>query len=167
MIMGGSDRADGPAGDHASGSDSDAETVFSRSGWFPHVVRGEPGLMLRLGAGADALHQPRTFLVPISERHLGVIRDDLARHLLLWCALLPLCDAAGIRGPLDQDAAVALLDPILLGPSARIDAHFREAGTDPTLLVAYGADLRLLEAGRVLDALHTATEQPDWQRTRR
>src|SRR5690606_5376478 len=138
VIMGGSDRADGPAGDHASGSDSDAETVFSRSGWFPHVVRGEPGLMLRLGAGADALHQRRTVLDPISDGHLVVIRDDSAGHLLLWCGLLPLCDAAGIRGPLDQDAAVALLAPIPRGPSARFNAHFRQAGTDPTLLVAYG-----------------------------
>ncbi|MFD6069832.1 DUF6357 family protein [Amycolatopsis lurida] len=35
--------------------------------------------------------------------------------MLLWSAILPLCEAAGIRGPLDESAAVALLDPILLG----------------------------------------------------
>lgn len=140
------------------------ETVFARTGWIPQVVRGDGQLRVRLGAGADVLHQPRTFSFPISERHLEVIRDDLARHLLLWCAVLPLCDAAGTRGPLDEDAAVALLDPILLGAPAEVDAHFRETGTDTTMLVAHGADIRLLEAGRVFDSLHSATPESDTRR---
>jgi len=140
------------------------ETVFARTGWIPSVVREDGALRVELGAGADALHQPRTFSFPIAERHLEVIRDDLARHLLLWVAVLPLCDAAGTAGLLDEDAAVALLDPVLLGPPEEVDALFRAAGTRTTTLVAHGADLRLLERGQVLDSLGSATERADWER---
>lgn len=140
------------------------ETVVVRTGWIPSVVREDGHLRVELGAGADALHQPRTFSFPIAERHLEVIRDDLARHLLLWCAVLPLCDAAGTTGPLDEHAAVALLDPILLGPPAEVDALFREVRTHTTTLVAHGADLRLLERGQVVDSLRSATEQADPKR---
>ncbi|MCC8477617.1 DUF6357 family protein [Streptomyces globisporus] len=88
------------------------DIVFTRrSGWIPNVIRGDDGLKLMLGAGADANHEPRTFTFPIGEAHLAVIQEDLARHLLLWSAVLPLCDAAGTRGELDENAAVALLDP--------------------------------------------------------
>lgn len=91
------------------------DIVFTRrSGWIPQVIREDGELKLMLGAGADANHEPRTFTFPIGEAHLAVIREDLARHLLLWSAVLPLCDAAGTRGKLDENAAVALLDPILL-----------------------------------------------------
>lgn len=137
------------------------EAVFARSGWFPRVVRSDDGLRLELGAGADALHQPRTFSFPISEAHLGVIRDDLARHLLLWCAVLPLCDAAGIRDPLDEDAAVALLEPVLLGTPEQVDALFHEKNVDTMTLVRYGADVELLERGQVVESLHSATEHAD------
>ena len=92
------------------------DIVFTRSGsgWIPNVVRADGELKLLLAAGADANHEPRTFTVPISEAHLAVIREDLARHLLLWSAVLPLCDAAGTRGRLDENAAVALLDLSLI-----------------------------------------------------
>lgn len=143
---------------------SGRETVVVRAGWIPSVVREDGELRVELGAGADALHQPRTFSFPIAERHLQVIRDDLARHLLLWCAVLPLCDAAGTTGPLDEDAAVALLDPILFGPPAEVDALVREVGMHTATLVAHGADTRLLERGQVLDSLGSATEQADWGR---
>lgn len=137
------------------------EAVFARSGWFPRVVRSDDGLRLQLGAGADALHQPRTFSFPISEEHLGVMRDDLARHLLLWCAVLPLCDAAGIRDALDEDASVALLEPVLLGTPEQVDALFREKNVDTMTLVRYGADVELLERGQVVESLHSATEHAD------
>lgn len=140
------------------------ETVFARSGWFPRVVQGDGGLRLELGAGADALHQPRTFSFPISEGHLDVVRDDLARHLLLWCAVLPLCDAAGIRDPLDEDAAVALLEPVLFGTPEQVDALFREKDVTTTMLVRYGADIELLARGQVVESLHSATERADHQR---
>ncbi|MFD9242136.1 DUF6357 family protein, partial [Streptomyces sp. NPDC059556] len=91
------------------------DIVYTRmSGWIPNVIREDGELKLMLGAGADANHEPRTFTFPITEAHCAVIQEDLARHLLLWSAVLPLCEAAGTRGLLDEDAAVALLDPILL-----------------------------------------------------
>jgi hypothetical protein len=138
-----------------------SESVFVRTGWIPRVVREDGTLRIQLGAGADANHDPRTFSFPISEAHLDVIRDDLRRHLLLWCAMLPLCDAAGTRGPLDEDAAIALLDPVLLGTPAEVDALFRESGANTTMLVGHGADIALIERGQVVDSLRSATEQPD------
>lgn len=140
------------------------ETVFARSGWFPRAVRRDGDLRLELGAGADALHSPRAFSFPISEAHLDVVRDDLARHLLLWCAVLPLCDAAGIGGPLDEDAAVALLDLILFGSPAEVDELFREKHVNVTMLVGHGADIEMLDRGRVVESLHSATEKADHQR---
>lgn len=107
------------------------DIVFTRmSGWIPNVIREDGGLKLMLGAGADANHEPRTFTFPIGEAHRAVIQEDLARHLLLWSAVLPLCDAAGTRGQLDEDSAVALLDPILLSAPSEVDALFRRIPWD-------------------------------------
>lgn len=141
-----------------------ADVVFTRGGWIPKVVKASDGLRIELGAGADALHGPRTFSFPITEAHLEVVRSDLARHLLLWVAVLPLCDAAGIDGPLDEAAAVALLDPVLLGPPAEVDAFLRDARVELVTLVRHGADVALLERGELLSSLHSATEKPDHQR---
>ncbi|MGW7431661.1 DUF6357 family protein [Streptomyces sp. NPDC054861] len=141
------------------------DVVFTRrSGWIPNVIREDGELKLMLGAGADANHEPRTFTFPISEAHLRVIREDLARHLLLWSAVLPLCDAAGTRGRLDENAAVALLDPILLAAPADVDALFRRIGWDRSRLVAHGADIALLERGQVCAAMRTATETSEGKR---
>ncbi|WP_410818466.1 DUF6357 family protein [Micromonospora sp. 050-3] len=136
------------------------DIVFTRSGngWIPKVIREDGELKLMLAAGADANHDPRTFAFPIGEAHLAVIREDLARHLLLWSAVLPLCDAAGTRGQLDENAAVALLDPILLSPPPDVDALFRRIRWDRSRLVAHGADIELLERGQVCEAMRTATE---------
>ncbi|MEV7989308.1 DUF6357 family protein [Micromonospora sp. NPDC085948] len=142
------------------------DIVFTRSGsgWIPTVIREDGELRLMLAAGADANHDPRTFTFPIGEAHLAVIRDDLARHLLLWSAVLPLCDAAGTRGQLDEDAAVALLDPVLLSPPADVDALFRRIRWDRSRLVAHGADIELLGRGQVCTAMRTATEGSDEKR---
>ncbi|MCG5466283.1 DUF6357 family protein [Micromonospora sp. MED01] len=142
------------------------DIVFARSGslWIPSVIREDGELKLMLAAGADANHEPRTFTFPISEAHLAVIRVDLARHLLLWSAVLPLCDAAGTRGSLDENAAVALLDPVLLSPPADVDALFRRLRWDRTRLVAHGADIRLLERGQVCEAVRAATEEANEKR---
>lgn len=145
-------------------NESRRDVVFARGGWIPSVVHEDGGLKLMLGAGADANHEPRTFTFPISEAHLAVIRDDLARHLLLWSAVLPLCDAAGTRGRLDEDAAVALLDPVLLAPPGDVDALFRRIPWERSRLVAHGADLGLLEHGRVCEAMRAATEAPNEKR---
>ncbi|MGW2588241.1 DUF6357 family protein [Streptomyces virginiae] len=115
-------------------------------------------------AGADANHEPRTFTFSISEAHLAVIREDLARHLLLWSAVLPLCDAAGTRGRLDENAAVALLDPILLAAPADVDALFRRIRWERSRLIAHGADIGLLERGQISAAMRTATEKSNGKR---
>ncbi|MEU8794425.1 DUF6357 family protein [Streptomyces sp. NPDC048643] len=142
-----------------------ADIVFTRqSGWIPSVIREDGELKLTLGAGADANHEPRTFTFSIGEAHLAVIREDLARHLLLWSAVLPLCDAAGTRGGLDENAAVALLDPVLLAAPADVDALFRRIRWDRSRLIAHGADIGLLERGQVCAAMHTATETSNGKR---
>ncbi|GAA1726240.1 DUF6357 family protein [Aeromicrobium alkaliterrae] len=141
-----------------------SDIVLTRTGWIPRVVRDGDGLRLQLGAGANANHDPRTFSFPISKAHLDVLRDDLARHLLLWVAVLPLCSAAGTEGPLDEDAAVALLDPILLGSPAEVDAFLRDVPTELITLVRYGADIALMERGQLVESLHAATEEADIQR---
>ncbi|MGC5310969.1 DUF6357 family protein [Micromonospora zamorensis] len=142
------------------------DIVFTRSGngWIPKVIREDGELKLTLAAGADVNHEPRTFTFPIGEAHLAVIREDLARHLLLWSAVLPLCDAAGTRGQLDENAAVALLDPVLLSPPPDVDALFRRIRWDRIRLVAHGADVDLLERGQVCGAMRAATEGSDDKR---
>ncbi|CAM5392498.1 CchlT OS=Streptomyces microflavus OX=1919 GN=Smic_79720 PE=4 SV=1 [Streptomyces microflavus] len=106
------------------------DIVFTRrSGWIPNVIREDGELKLMLGAGADANHDPRTFTFPIGEAHLAVIQETW-RDLLLWSAVLPLCDAAGTKGSLDENAAVALLDPILLSAPVDVDAFFRSIRWD-------------------------------------
>ncbi|MFJ4772639.1 DUF6357 family protein [Streptomyces uncialis] len=141
------------------------DIVFTRqSGWIPQVISEDGELKLMLGAGADANHDPRTFTFPIGEAHLAVIQEDLARHLLLWSAVLPLCDAAGTRGRLDEDAAVALLDPILLSAPADVDTFFRSVPWDRGRLVAHGADIGLLKRGQVCAAMRTATQTPNGKR---
>ncbi|MFJ6852913.1 DUF6357 family protein [Streptomyces sp. NPDC091271] len=144
------------------------DIVFARkSGWIPDVIREDGELKLMLGAGADANHAPRTFTFSIGEAHLAVIREDLARHLLLWSAVLPLCDAAGTRGRLDEDAAVALLDPILLSAPADVDAFFQRIRWDKGRLIAHGADIDLLERGQVCESMRAATETSDGERAQK
>ncbi|MEV6572949.1 DUF6357 family protein [Streptomyces sp. NPDC051577] len=141
------------------------DIVFTRnSGWIPNVIREDGELKLMLGAGADSNHEPRTFTFSIGEAHLAVIREDLARHLLLWSAVLPLCDDAGTRGRLDENAAVALLDPILLAAPADVDALFRRIRWDRSRLIAHGADIGLLERGQPCAAMRTATETSNGKR---
>lgn len=141
------------------------DIVFTRrSGWIPNVIREDGALKLMLGAGADASHAPRTFTFPINEDHFAVIREDLARHLLVWSAVLPMCDDAGTRGGLDERAAVALLDPILLSAPADVDALFQGIRWDRGRLITHGADIALLERGQVCAAMRAATETPDGTR---
>ncbi|MGW0670903.1 DUF6357 family protein [Streptomyces sp. NPDC002746] len=143
------------------------DIVFTRqNGWIPNVIREDGELKLMLGAGADANHEPRTFTFSIREAHLAVIREDLARHLLLWSAVLPLCDAAGTRGRLDENAAITLLDPVLLSTPADVDALFRRIRWDRSRLIAHGADIELLGRGQVCAAMRAATETPNEKRAR-
>lgn len=141
------------------------ELVFAReSSWFPSVIRQDGELRIHLIGGADALHDPRTFTFPIEAAHLTVIRTSLARHLLLYCALTPLANAAGIGGPLDESAALALLDPILLSTDDEVDRFFWKNRWDKRLLVAHGANIRLLGRVQLVAAVRHATPNPDWSR---
>lgn len=134
------------------------------NGWLPRVLRQDGELALEVVGGADALHDPRVFTFPVGEAHLAALRDDLARHLILLSALLPLCHAAGVSGPLDEDAAVALLDPILLADPDDVDAFLGRVGYDQVQLVAYGADVVLLDGGRVFASMGAAREAADRSR---
>ena len=124
------------------------------------------GLLLRLRGGADALGDAREFTLPLEDRHLAVLRDDLQRQVLLVGTLLTQCDAAGSRGPLDQRAAVPLLDPLLFGERSEIDARCRGDHHVEQQVVAFGGDTELLDRGEVFAASRTVTETSDWNRVR-
>lgn len=143
------------------------EFVFTRSNWMPSVMMLDGVLRLLVIGGADALHDPREFTVPISEEHGRVLRDSLPRHLQLHCALLPLCYDAGTRRPWDEGAAAALLDPVRLGTPDEVDALFARIRWDRRLILAHGASRSLLGRGRVAEATQSATESADWSRVPR
>lgn len=144
------------------------EVEFAREdGWMPRVLRQDGGLVLGVVGGAGPLHDPREFGIPIGEAHLAVLRADLARHLILWSALMPLCDAAGTGGPIDDAAATALIDAILLGSPGEVDALLSSVRWDRRVLVAPGANTDLLDRGRVVAALRKATETADRDRAER
>lgn len=142
------------------------ETIeFARSDPFwPRVLVEDGALTLEVVGGADALHDPRRFRLPLRDAHLAVLRQDRSRHLLLWSALLPLCDDAGTGGPLDEDAGRSLLDPILLGSPEQVDAFFRMIRRHRGVLVAHGADPDLLDDGQALAATADVREAPNWHR---
>lgn len=151
--------------DTSDQSNSAREVVFSRkAGWIPNVIRKNGLLYLELGAGADANHEPRTFSFLINEDHLVVIKESLARHLLLWAAVLPICEEAGTNNYFNDEAAMALLDPILFGSEAAVELLFQENNWDTRLLVAHNADIELLEQGKLFAALKTATPETDSKR---
>jgi hypothetical protein len=139
------------------------DVVYKREGgWFPSVVADGSALSLEFAAGADANHDPRIFIVPIGEAHLAVIRNDLVRHLLLWSVLVPLATAAGMRGPIDEDAAVERVGRVLFSSPEELDELFRRIPWDTGQLIAHGADMDLLERGNIYAALSGATVTADW-----
>lgn len=144
-----------------------ATTVFSRGTWMPRAIEEDGALRLEVVGGADALHDPRLFTVPLREQHLTALRDSLRRHVLLQAVLLPLCNEAGIRGDWDGQAAAALLDPVLLGTPQEVDAALREIRIDRRSLVAHRASIPLLKRRRYFDAAQSVTESTDWARVRK
>lgn len=140
------------------------EIVLRRQGWIPNVVRKNGVLHLEFGGGADANHEPRTFAFPITEEHFAVIKNDLARNLLLWLAVAPLADAAGTEDPFNDEAAIALLDPILFGSEPEVEALFIKNNWDTQGLVAFNADITLLNQGALFASLQNATEEANQQR---
>jgi len=144
-----------------------ATTVFSRGTWMPRAIEEDGALRLEVVGGADALHDPRLFTVPLREEHLTALRDSLRRHVLLQAVLLPLCYEAGIRGDWDEQAAAALLDPILLSSPEEVDATMRGLHVDRRSLVAHRASIPLLTRRRYFDAAQSVTESTDWARVRK
>ncbi|OAB86469.1 hypothetical protein AWH69_14155 [Janibacter melonis] len=143
------------------------DVVFSRGTWMPAVVDDDGQLLLDVVGGADALHGPRTFTVPVTHEHAEVVRTSVRRHLLLYAALLPLCYDAGVAGPWDEEAAAALLDPVLVGTPQEVDDALRRARVDRRVLVAHHVSLRLLKARRYYEAAQSATAESDWARVRK
>jgi hypothetical protein len=80
--------------------------------------------------------------------------------------MLPLCDAAGIRGPWDDGAAAALLDPVLLGTPQEVDAALREVRVDRRALIAHHASLTALDRRDYVEAMRAGTVAADWARVR-
>lgn len=149
-------------------SDDDVEVVFHRGHWLPRVLRAEGQLLLENIDGSDAFHDPRRFTVPTTPQHLEAIRSSPARQVLLRSALSPLWYDAGTVGPLDEQAALAMLDLVLLGEPETLESVF--AGPtrwDQRILVAYNADPALLARGELFAALRTVTEEMDWNRVKR
>lgn len=139
---------------------------FTRDTWMPQVVEVDGALRLDVVGGADGNHDPREFTVPLREDHLEVLRTSLPRHLLLYAAMLPLCDAAGTRGDWDEQAAAALLDPVLHGTPAQVDAALRAVRVNHRTLVAHGASIPELDRRQYVDAVESATASTDWARVR-
>lgn len=138
------------------------EIVYRRQfGALPFIIKKDDLLFLCFGAGADANHEPRTFTVPISEEHSTVIQTDFTRHLLLWSALLPLGDAAGTADPINESAAVALLDPILLGSEAEAERLLKQIPWYEAQLITHHADPAQLALGNVFAATTSLTETAD------
>lgn len=144
-----------------------ADTVFSRGTWLPSVLRVADGLLLHVVGGADALHDPRAFTVALRSEHLLALQDSLRRHLLLYGAMLPLCDAAGTREPWDGAAAGALLDPVLLGTPREVDDALRRTRVDRRALIAHHGALRSLDRHSYFEAMQSGTAEADWARVRR
>jgi hypothetical protein len=143
-----------------------SEIVFSRDVWLPRVLDDGGALLLEVVGGADALHDPRTFMVPIRGEHVAALRQSLPRHLLLYGAMRPLCDEAGIGRPWDEGAAAALLDPVLLGTPQEVDAALRRIRVDRRALIAHHAIIPPLDRGDYVEAMRSARVASDWSRVR-
>jgi hypothetical protein len=143
-----------------------AEIVFSRDVWLPRVLDDDGALVLEVVGGADSLHDPRTFTVALREEHVGALGESVPRHLLLYAAMLPLCDAAGIAGSWDEGAAAALLDAILLGTPAEVDAALRGVRVDRRALIAHHASIAALDRRDYVEAMRAGTVAADWARVR-
>lgn len=142
----------------------DGDIIYARkSTWMPVVMRQDDTLYLKIIGGANALHDPRTFMIPINSHHLQAIKTNFIRHMLLWVALLPLCYAAGNHDPIDEVAAIALCDNILLGSERDIKELFQEIKWDKSQLIAHNADPALLGKGELFAAMKTLTEDSDWK----
>lgn len=79
-------------------------------------------------------------------------------------ALAPLCDAAGIKGCPDTQAAAELFDVILLGSEQEVEELFRSIKWYAQTSIVYGADSELIKKGELFAALKTVNETPNWPR---
>ncbi len=137
-----------------------AEDLIERGPWNARPVRVGGELVLEVVGGADANHDPRSFRLPLTVPQLEVLRADLGRHVLLGALMMPLCDAAGTEGPIDQGAALSLLPPILDGDAPTVDAACRGLRAVEDVLIAHGADPALVEDGRLFAASRDVVDAP-------
>ncbi len=135
-----------------------AETVYRLSDepWAPWVVREGDELQIQLGVDFNRGYDIREFFFAITQAHLDVLRNDLPRHLILWCALEAMCEHAGRgdkRGKPNKRRARQAIDVVLLGSPPEVEAYVAREEIPTRRLIAHGADPDLLEAGRLFQAL--------------
>lgn len=68
--------------------------------------------------------------------------------------MLPICEEAGTNNYFNDEAAMALLDPILFGSEAAVELLFQENNWDTRLLVAHNADIDFLSKANYLPRLN-------------
>lgn len=139
---------------------------LTSSPWIPFVVGTDDGPRLQVAVDLDRGYDIREFRFPLTTAHLAVLRSDLARHLLLWCALEPACEDAARAGrdvrP-DPERTRATIDVVLLGPPEQVAAALLPlAPVAVRRLVAHHADPDALERGDLFAALATVREEADW-----
>lgn len=134
--------------------------------WAPWVIEEDGDLKVLIGIDFNRGYDIREYLFPITKKHLEVIRTDLSRHLLLWCVLEQLCENAGLRGrdikPSKKKSGTAI-DIVLLGSKAEVEDYFEQEKTPTRMLVAHGADIQKLEAGKLFASLgDNPSATDDW-----
>jgi hypothetical protein len=124
--------------------------------WAPRVIRDAAELRIEIGVDFDRGYDIREFHFPITQAHLDVIRNNLTRHLLLWCVIEQLCLAAG-REPTtvkpNENKAQRAIDIVLTSPEAEVEAYFVREQISTRTLIAHGAQPELLNAGKLFAAL--------------
>lgn len=136
--------------------------IYRRSpGSLPFVISRDHALLLMFGAGADANHEPRTFTLPLTEAQLEVLKSDFTRHLLLDAALAPLGVDAGITGPIDESAALAILNTTLFGTEADVEAFYKTIKWYEGRLIEHHANPVPLATGKIFEAANSITEHAD------
>ncbi len=136
--------------------------VYSRkAGGLPFVIEKDGALFLEFGAGSGPNREPRTFTLPITERHLAILRTDLTRHILLATVLYPLGDAAGTNRPLDEAKALKLVDSILFDSEMDVESLLHTVKWYEDTLIAHHANPTQLALGKVFAASKNLTAASD------
>ena len=134
--------------------------------WAPWVIKEAGELKIHIGIDFNRGYDIREYHFSITEAHLDVIRNDLRRHLLLWCALEQLCEQAGLRdrhAKPSKKKAERVIDIVLLGAESDIEEYFSHEQVPTRMLIAHGANPQKLEAGGLFAALDgEVTAEGNW-----